>query len=77
MRGGALPDNLVAKVFFPEHLIQQYLDVVPNVPVQVHINAGGVAHYGFDGDQVLVHPVEVVLFVPDVAVQGFFPTVGL
>ena len=50
---------------------------MPNVPVQMHVDAGGVAHHGFDGDQVLVHPVEVVLFVPDIAVQGFFPAIGL
>ena len=40
-----------------------------DVPVEVHVDAGGVAHDGLDGHQVLVHPVEVALFVPDVAVH--------
>ena len=42
-----------------------------DVIVQMHIYAGVFAHHALDGHEVLVHPVEVTLLVPDVAIHLF------
>ena len=65
------PHNFIPEIILPEHLIHQYLDIMSDMPIQVHVDAGRVAHHGLDGHQVFVHPVEVALLVPDVAIHLF------
>jgi len=69
MCGCAFPNYFILEAVFPEHLVHQHFDVVADVPIEVHVDAGVVRHDGFDGHEILVHPVEVVLFGPDVAVH--------
>ena len=42
---------------------------MPDMPVQMNINARRVAHHALDGDKVLIHPVQIFFLVPDVAVH--------
>ena len=64
------PNNLIPKILLAKHLVHQDLDIVADVPVQMHINAGGVRHDALDRHQVFVHPVQVVFLLPYIAVQG-------
>lgn len=66
-----LPDDFIDEVFFTKYFIHEYFDVVSNVIVKMYIDAGTLAHDAFDGDEVFVHPVEVSLFVPYVAIHFF------
>ena len=42
------------------------------MPIQMHIYACLIAHNALDGHQVLVHPVQVALFIPHVTIHLFF-----
>ena len=64
-----MPNYLVDKVILPEYLIHEDFDIVPDMVVEVHIDACVVAHDRLDGHEVLVHPVEIALFVPDVTIH--------
>lgn len=63
------PYNFIPKIILTKDLIQQNLDIMANMPIQMDINACRIAHHGFDCHQILVHPVEIVLLVPDIAVH--------
>lgn len=71
MGGRANPSNFVSEILFAENLVHQHLDIVPDVPVEVDIDARVVRHDGLDGEEVGVHPVEILFLLPDVAVHLF------
>ena len=43
-----------------------------DVPVQMHINAPRLAHHFFDSQQPLIQPVQIVLFLPYIAIHHLF-----
>ena len=77
VRVDSLPNNFIDKVAFPEYLIHKHFHVVSDVIVEMHIYACAIAHDALYGHQVLVHPVEVALLVPDVAIHLLFEVVQL
>ena len=64
-----MPYNLIPKLILPEYLIHEDLHVVAHVPIQMHVDGRSVTHHGLYGHEVLVHPVQVALLVPHVAVH--------
>ena len=64
-----MPYNLISEVLLPEYLIHKNLDIVSDVIIEMHIDACRLAHHALDSHEVLVHPVEVTLLVPDVAIH--------
>ena len=50
---------------------------MPDVPIQMYIDGSILTHDGFDSHEVLVHPVEVALLVPDIAVHFFLESLEL
>lgn len=72
VRALALPDDLVLKVIFPEHLIEHDFDVVAGVPVAVVVEAAGFLQ---DARQLLAawpHVVDVGLGVGVAVLEGAF-----
>ena len=63
------PNNLISKVLLTEYLVHKNLYIMSYVIVEMYIYACGIAHYRLDSHEVLVHPVEVVLLIPDVAIH--------
>ena len=66
-----MPNYFISKIILPKHLIHQYLYIMSNMPIQMHINACRIAHYRLDSHQILVHPIEVTFFVPNVTIHLF------
>ena len=64
-----MPHYLISEILLSEDLVHKNLDIMPDVIVEMHIYACRVAHHGFDGHKVFVHPVEIAFLVPDVAVH--------
>ena len=69
MRCTSLPNNLISKVLLTEYLVHKNLYIMSYVIVEMYIYACGIAHYRLDSHEVLVHPVEVVLLIPNVAIH--------
>ena len=68
---GIMPNYFVPKVILSKDFIQQYLHIVSNMPIKMHIDTRLIAHNAFNGHQVLVHPVEVAFLVPHVTIHLF------
>ena len=64
-----MQNDFVLEIVLPEDLVHQDFDVMPDVPVEMDIDARVVRHDGLDGEEVGVHPVEVFFLFPDVAVH--------
>ena len=69
MRVSSLPNNFIYEPFFAKDFIHKNLHIMNNMPIQMHIDACILAHHTFDSHEVLVHPVEVTLLVPNIAIH--------
>ena len=74
-RSRTFPTNFVNKVFFSKNLVHQHLNIMPNMPVEVYIDAGSVTHNATDGDKVFVHPVQVFFLIPDITIHFFLQSI--
>ena len=71
MGSRTFPYNFIPKIILPKHLIHQYFYIMPNMIIQMHIDACRIAHYRLDSHQILVHPVEVTFLIPNVTIHLF------
>ena len=63
------PNDLVHEIFFPKNFVQQNLYIVPNMPIQMHIDGCCLAHDRFDCHKIFIHPTEILFLVPHIAVH--------
>ena len=66
------PNYLVQEEIFSKDFIKQHFNIMPNVPIQVDIYRTLFAHYAFNSHKILIHPIEVTLFVPDITIHFLF-----
>src|ERR1035437_43204 len=66
------PDNFIDEVFLPKYFVQNNLHIVADVPIKMDVDRGGFAHNLANGKKPLVKPIQVILFLPDVAIHYFF-----
>ena len=72
VRKCSLPDNLINEILFSKNLIHQYLYIMTYMTIKLNINTCFVAHNALHSHKVLIHPIEVTLFIPYVTIHLFF-----
>ena len=63
------PNNLIAKIILTKDLIKQDFHIMTNVPIKMNKDASVFTHYTFDSQKVIIHPVKVSFFVPNISIH--------
>ena len=65
------PNYFIEKLILSKNLIHYNFNIMRNMPVQMQVDRCVITHDTLDGHEVFVHPVEVILLVPDVTIHLF------
>ena len=71
MRSGTYPCDFISKIILTKHFVHQNFYIVPDMPIQMHIDRCRFAHDALDRHEVFVHPAQVLFLIPDIAVHLF------
>ena len=68
----SLPYYLIPEIIFTKYLIHKNLHIMSDVPIQMYIDRGSIAHNGLYCHKVLIHPIQIAFLIPHITIHLFF-----
>ncbi len=72
-----MPNNFIPEVIFSKNLVKKNFYIVTYMIVKMDIYRSIFTHNGADCHKILIHPVKILLFIPNVSIYFFFKALQL